>query len=55
MDPELYHVFMNNNIFFSYAVDGRKIYGDLGGDQVLISFGLNCPSKAGGSSCQLFV
>lgn len=34
MDPELYQVFMNNNIFFSYAVDGRKIYKDLGGDKV---------------------
>jgi len=33
MDPELYHVFMNNNIFFSYAVDGRGIYKDIGGDQ----------------------
>lgn len=33
MDPELYHVFMNNNIFFSYAVDGRKIYKDIGGDE----------------------
>eukprot|EP00667_Euglena_gracilis_P000627 EG_transcript_628 len=33
MDPELYQVFMNNNIFFSYAVDGRKIYKDLGGDK----------------------
>ena len=34
MDQELYHVFMYNNIFFSYAVDGRKIYKELGGDKV---------------------
>eukprot|EP01012_Entosiphon_sulcatum_P002337 TRINITY_DN1047_c0_g1_i1.p1 TRINITY_DN1047_c0_g1~~TRINITY_DN1047_c0_g1_i1.p1 ORF type:complete len:1216 (-),score=236.63 TRINITY_DN1047_c0_g1_i1:224-3871(-) len=32
MDPELHHVFMWNNIFFSYAADVRGIYKEMGGD-----------------------
>eukprot|EP00906_Rhabdomonas_costata_P012947 RCo018603 len=32
MDPELHHVFMLNNIFYSCAVDGRGLYTAMGGD-----------------------
>jgi protein TIF31 len=33
MDPEKAHMYIYNNIFFSYATDGRDIYKDYGGDK----------------------
>lgn len=34
MDPKRSHVFIYNNIFFSFAIDGRNVYRDCGGDLV---------------------
>jgi len=33
LDPEKSHMFIYNNIFFSYALDGRDLYKDCGGDR----------------------
>merc|ERR1712226_1762429 len=38
MDPKRSYVFIYNNIFFSYAIDGRNVYKDMGGD--LVSAGI---------------
>jgi len=37
MDPKRSYVFIYNNIFFSYAIDGRNVYKDKGGDAVSAS------------------
>jgi len=34
MDPKRSHVFIYNNIFFSFAIDGRDQYKDVGGDKI---------------------
>jgi hypothetical protein len=33
LDPEKAHMYIYNNIFFSYATDGRDFYKDIGGDK----------------------
>lgn len=34
MDPPRQYVFIHNNIFFSFAIDGRDLYEKFGGDKV---------------------
>jgi protein TIF31 len=33
LDPEKAHMYIYNNIFFSYAVDGRDFFKEYGGDK----------------------
>lgn len=34
LDPERAHMYIYNNIFFSFAVDSRDLYKDIGGDRL---------------------
>ena len=39
-DPKKAHMFLCNNVFFSYGMDGREVFADVGGDEAArISFG----------------